>query len=132
MPDIAVISSVLSSVKTATDIAKLIKESGNRLEQAEFKLQLAELISALADAKIQMAEIQELVIEKDKKIKALEEEIQLKGNIEWDGTMYWLVEDGQRKDGPFCQRCYDVDKTLVRLQDWGDGVKVCMACEKNY
>ncbi len=46
--DIAAIGSLLSSLKTATDIAKFIKDSDVSLEKAETKLKLAELVSALA------------------------------------------------------------------------------------
>ena len=48
----AAISSVLSSIKAATDIAKLVRESGLTLEKAEVKLKLAELVEKLADAKL--------------------------------------------------------------------------------
>ncbi|XQF94157.1 hypothetical protein ACOBV9_23035 (plasmid) [Pseudoalteromonas espejiana] len=48
MPDIASIGAALASIKATTDIAKLIKESGTSLEQAEVKLQIWNLISSLA------------------------------------------------------------------------------------
>jgi hypothetical protein len=53
MVDIAILGSALGSIKTATDIAKLIKNSGTSLEKAEVKLQVAELISSLADIKME-------------------------------------------------------------------------------
>jgi len=132
MPDIAVIASVLTSLKTASDIAKLVKDSGSTLAQAEFKLKLADLVGALADAKMQIAEIQDFVLEKDQTIRKLENQIALKGAVEWDGKVYWVVEDGRPKDGPYCQRCYDVNGSLVRLQEWGGGVRACLACDKTY
>ena len=49
------------------------------------------------------------------RIKALEDELKLKQQLNFDKSKYWL-DDGQTKDGPFCQRCYDVEKKLVRLQ----------------
>ena len=39
MPDLATISAVFNSIKTATEIAKLIKDGSSSLEQAEVKLQ---------------------------------------------------------------------------------------------
>ena len=65
MTEISTISAILGSVKTATEIAKLIKDSYFSLEKAEMKLKLAELISALADAKIEISEIQELILQKE-------------------------------------------------------------------
>ncbi|MBW2022333.1 MAG: hypothetical protein JRI51_05615 [Deltaproteobacteria bacterium] len=70
MPDIATISSILTSIKTATEIAKFLKDTNISLERAETKLKLAEMVSALADARLKTAEIQELLIEKDKKMVA--------------------------------------------------------------
>ena len=57
--DIAAIGSLLGSLKTATEITKFIRESDVSLEKAETKLKLAELVSALADAKLEAVEVQQ-------------------------------------------------------------------------
>ena len=57
--DLTAVSTLLGSIKTATEIAKLIKDSDVSLEKAETKLKLAELISALADAKIKVTAVQQ-------------------------------------------------------------------------
>ena len=44
MPDMASVSVVLSSIKTATDIVKFLRETDVSLEKAETKLKLAELV----------------------------------------------------------------------------------------
>ena len=125
------ISAALSSIKTATDIAKLIKESDVSLEKAESKLKLAELISALADAKMQIAEIQQVLIEKDGEIRVATEQLAVKEKLQWEKPYYWLIE-GTRKEGPFCQHCYDKNKELIRLQGNSDGYWECKACKSNY
>ncbi len=76
--EITSITAFIGSIKTATEIAKTIKDAGTTLEQAEAKFKMAELISLLADAKIQAAEIQEVILEKDKRIKELEELFKIK------------------------------------------------------
>ncbi len=58
MTDFTAIASILGSVKTATEIAKLLKNTDLSFEQAEMKLKLADIISALADARIEISEIQ--------------------------------------------------------------------------
>ena len=68
--DIAALSALLGSLKTATDIARFIKDSDLSLEKAETKLKLAELISALADAKIEAAKIQQLLLERAANIRS--------------------------------------------------------------
>ena len=54
---ISAITATLTSLKTATDIAKLIRESDVSLEKAELKLKLAQLTDGLADARIQLSDI---------------------------------------------------------------------------
>ena len=129
--DISSFSAALSSLTSAADIAKLIRDSGLTLEKAEIKLKLADLISTLADAKIQLAEIRETLIEKDGLIQELRAQVKTKGEVAWDPPYYWLqLESG--RDGPFCQKCYDTDKTLIRLQGNGSGYWQCKACKSDY
>jgi len=93
--DMTSVSAVLGSIKTAADIAKLIKESDVSLEKAESKLKLAELISALADAKIQIADVQQLLMEKDAELKAATERLEVKEILQWESPYYWLTIRGQ-------------------------------------
>ena len=81
MADLASISAMLSSIKAATDIAKAIRDSSITLEQVEYKLQLAELLDKLVDTKIQIASIQEIIREKDDRIRKLEKETEMRGKM---------------------------------------------------
>ncbi|ENH2499241.1 hypothetical protein CGJ60_24565 [Vibrio parahaemolyticus] len=72
MTDIATISTALTSLKTAVELAKAVRTSTSALEQAEINLQLADLISALADARIEVSEIQGLLLEKEQLISQLQ------------------------------------------------------------
>ena len=131
MPDMASISVVLSSIKTAADIAKLLRETDVSLEKAETKLKLAELVGALADAKLELAEVQNLLLDKDKKIMTLEQTLHTRTNVLWESPWYWCV-DGGKKDGPFCQQCYDKEFKLIRLQDYRNGYWGCLSCKNSY
>ncbi len=131
MADLTAFTSLLSSVKTATEIAKLLKDSDLSLEKAEMKLKLADMISALADAKIELSKVQEDIFEKDKKIKELEQASEVKKNIHYDGTFYWLKDD-DKKDGPFCSQCYDNQRKLIRLQDHRNGLWTCPTCNNHF
>ena len=53
MADLATIGAALSSLKTATEIVKFIRESDVNLEKAELKLKLADLLGSLADTKME-------------------------------------------------------------------------------
>lgn len=129
--DLTSISTVLSSLKTATEIAKLIKDSDVSLEKAESKLKLAELISALADAKIEVTEVQQVLLEKDAEVRELKAQLEVKTKLKWEKPYYWLIDDSQR-DGPYCQHCYDKSRELIRLQGNGGGYWECKACKNSY
>jgi len=129
--DISAISAVLGSIKTATDIAKLIKDSGISLKDAETKLKLAELISALADAKIEIAEVEQTLIDKDSELRKLRDQLEIKGKTLWDPPYYWVI-DNDKKEGPYCQQCYDKNRDLIRLQNISRGVWQCLTCEHTY
>ncbi len=130
------VSAALSSVQAATEIARLIKSGSNSLEKAEVKLQIADLISNLADVKLEIADLQSILIKKDKYIADLEDSLKTKSNVLWDKPYYWILE-GDVKDGPYCQRCYDENNRLIRLQGGERGAWACEVCkgwykDKNY
>ncbi len=103
MPDIATITAFIGSIKTATDIAKAIKDADLSLEKAESKLKLAELIEALAEAKIQAADIQEVIQEKDREITRLKKSFEFNSILERNGNAYYKKEKlGLLIDEPFC------------------------------
>ena len=131
MPDITSISAILSSIKAASDIAKLLKDADLSLEKAELRLKLADLISALADARIEMAAVQETLNSKDQQIRELQEAFRIKSQLQYEQPYYWLVENGQRT-GPYCQNCYDKDQKLIRLQGYDNGYWDCKACGHNF
>lgn len=129
--EIAAITSLLGSLKTATDIAKFIRESDLSLEKAEAKLKLAELVSAIADAKIEASEIQQALQERDEEIRSLKNELKVQANLQWEPPYYWLQE-GESKDGPYCQHCYDTGRKLIRLYGGQSGYWECKACKSGY
>lgn len=135
MPDMAVISAILGSVKAATDIAKLIKDSDLSLEKAEFKLRLADLIGTLADARIQITEIQELLVIKDAHIQELEDAFQNKDTFLRVRDAYYRVNDSGSPAGqPHCMNCWQVKHKAYELHyEAGNRfAKVCPVCKTKY
>lgn len=128
MVEISTISAALGSIKTAAEIARLIKDTGASLEQAEIKLRIADLISSLADAKIELAEIQVYLQEKDTIIDELKKQLKLQKSVVWEKP-YYFVMDGEQKDGPFCHSIADKDQKLIRLQGGDTKAWVCQTCK---
>lgn len=82
------------------DAAKVLKEA-DKIEQYK-----------------QILEAQEKMLDMQTKIKQLEEEVSelrktkiTNEELEYRDKSYWLDEDG-----PFCSRCWDADRKLVRLR----------------
>lgn len=135
MPDIATIAAALNSLKTATDIAKFLRESDLSLERAELKLKLADLVGALADAKIELIEVQEALSEKDKKIAELEEAFQSKDALVRRYDAYYQIDEGGNPIGlAYCLRCWENDhKKRQLVHDAKDRFTcVCTACGHRY
>jgi len=131
--EISSITAALSGIKNAIDIAKLIGNSGVTLEAAEVRLKLADLIETLADAKIEIANVKEIVAAKEEKIKVLEEQLSMQEKVVWEEPYYFLQSDEEEKEGPYCQKCYDSEKKLIRLQSPNrNGYWQCHACKSGY
>ena len=133
MPDLISIGTVISSVKTATDIAKLIKDSDLSLSAAENKLKIADLISALADVRLELVDVQSILSEKDAEIKQLKKIISDKKALSFDGKVYWIEGD----DVPFCPVCFEKDDKSYHLTyfkggDYSSERYLCKICENHY
>ena len=135
MPDIATIGAALSSIKTATEIAKFLRESDLSLEKAELKLKLAELLVSLADAKVELVEVQEELVQKDKKIAELTNAFEAKDDLVRRGDAYYVRDErGEAIGKPFCLRCWESDhkqRQLVRSPK-DHRTLVCTSCGHQY
>lgn len=128
MSDIALVASTLSSLKAAMDIAGVIKQSGTTLEKADFKFKTAELISALADIKIQLAEVQQSILDRDQTIRELNAKLELRGKVTFKPPFCLLEGDSH----PHCAQCYENDDKLIHLQGDGNGYWECRTCKSNF
>lgn len=135
MPDMATIAAVFTSLKTATDIAKFLRESDVSLERAELKLKLAELVGSLADAKIQLVELQDVLAAKDKRIAELAEAFESKDTLIRHLDAYYVVDAAGNPGGiPYCLRCWESDQKRRQLvHDAKDHrSRICTACGRTY
>jgi hypothetical protein len=127
MTDIATISAFITSIKAATDMAKAIKETEFSLEKAETKLKMAELIEALADAKMHAAEIRDVIHEKDRIIVELEQTLNTRKQMSYKPPFYYMEGDAI----PFCPKCWEVNRQGCHLLDHGHYYD-CLNCIFSY
>ena len=110
----------------AKDVSSVLKKAGEVETQKKF-LELEE----------DRIELRRENLELKEQVKALEEKLQTKQNASYLEGAYWVLRDNGSKDGPFCQRCFEVDHRLVHLQDMRrESVNMdrwdCIACVSEY
>ena len=119
----------MSLIDSTKDLYELVK-SGATPELQQKLMELRE--EALA--------LQEEIFSLRMRIQELEQKASRRDEIFFEGEAYWRKHTNGNgvggKDGPFCQKCYDVQGKLVRLQsatqmvacrDW-----LCVACKTGY
>ena len=127
-------ATVLGTIKNAIEVANFLRNSADTLQKVEMNQRFAEVIKALGDAQQEIGNIQQQLRGKDKWIRELEEQVDVKGKLIYESPYYWLIED-DKKDGPYCQVCYDDKKKLIRLQEGikdNQGLWDCNVCNKNF
>ncbi|MBH3338624.1 hypothetical protein I5L51_05810 [Pseudomonas mendocina] len=135
MPDLTLIATALNGIKTATDIARLLKDSDFSLEKAELKLKLADLVGALADVKMELAEIQDTIIQKDKKIEELENAFQSKGSLVRHSDAYYEADEtGSPQGSAYCLKCWEIEhkKRPLIKKAANRHIHLCPACAHEY
>lgn len=118
----------VSSLKAAWELAKGLKQATDAIDDANLKMQMAELISALANAKIEAAESAD-------KLAELERVIATRSAMKFNGSIYYSEGDNGESDGPFCPTCFDSTDKAIRLKhnkgamlgDW-----YCNVCKSQF
>ena len=124
MPDIAMIGAALTSLKTATEIVKALRDVDVSLEKAEIKLKVIDLADALVEARTKVVEVQEVIQEKDKRIAELEHALELKAKLTRVEEAYYVInESGTPEGAPYCSHCWEIHHVGVHLHhnvkdDW--------------
>ena len=95
----------MSIIDTAKDIYDLAMK-GATLELREQLLKMREEAFVLQEENIKLKT----------RVSELEVALSLRENLSFDGSVYWLTLQNGQNDGPYCQRCYDADGKLIRLQ----------------
>jgi regulator of replication initiation timing len=96
------------------DGAKALREA-DKLEEYKQLLELGEKLLELQGENARL---------KQENTK-LKERLEIKEKLNYEYQAYWL--DG---DGPYCSKCYDKDKNLIRMIDFGGGVtRICPECK---
>ena len=116
MEPLTAISTALASLKTATEIAQLLRSADKGFIEAEYKLKLADMMSSLADTRIAISELKELLISKDEEITNLNITIKSleinRSELTHKNGLYYMEGD----ESPFCPQCIESSGRRFHLQ----------------
>lgn len=114
-----VIDKIIEGAKKAKDVAQ-------RIRNAELQSTIADLMLNLADLKTEMADLRAENLTLRNKVQALEKQVDIRSKIVMKNDLYYLSESiPGYADGPFCTRCYDCSRQLVKMMGpgWQPGRK---------
>lgn len=109
--------SIFDILKSA---AKVLKDA-NKIEQYE----------QILDVQEQLLDMQKKISDLEVEIKELKEKLRIKENLIYENNAYWINVEG-KKDGPFCPRCWDKDKALIRVPTYPTAIESqCPECKNH-
>jgi hypothetical protein len=94
----------LSAVDHAITLVKRLRDISKNVAEAEFKNVLADLLSELADAKVEIAALKGQVAEQTDEIRALKTAAP-EGKVK--PTVKWGCYQFEGDEGLYCTACYD-------------------------
>ena len=116
MPDIAAITAAIGGLKTATEVARFLRDTVQAFKTADLKLRVAELVDGLATAKFSLSEIQDTLAAKDAEIRRLTEALKLKDEVtRYQDAYYRKDPDGKALGDPYCSFCFETKSLLVHI-----------------
>lgn len=123
----------LSAVSKGLEIVKALKDIEGRANDATFKLQIAELHGALADAKIALADAREELAVRDREIARLKEVQSGKMPVvRYRGFNFGIDEDGDSIGRPYCPSCENKDGAQIQITRLDSKANLCPRCENFY
>jgi len=130
-----VIAAAISCINLTIDGVRKLSKASGAIERAELKLQLAEMMDALADAKLEMTQAMEDRAFFQQQIAELEKSLRIKETIKRAGDAYYgLDEQGEPKGAPYCSLCWERNHSLIHLTSAArtEQHSSCPACKSQY
>ena len=118
----------------------LTTQLANSVEDRKVANELLSILRLILDVQVEQQNIHQKNIDLREENYALRKKldklnaslIEDMGTVTYRKPSYYVSKDGA-ESGPYCQRCYDSDKKLIRLQqDDGNDQWDCLVCDKTY
>ena len=128
------IPGALSGVSTALTIVKQLNDIDKKVDEAGFKLRIAEATAALAEAKLGLIDAQEEIKSKDREIAELKAGFKRKEEtVERKGFRYRADKEGNPIGHAFCPVCMEAGSFIPmnEAHEAGRPTK-CPKCKGNF
>lgn len=110
--------------ETFKDIYELAKKAGT-----------IDLQQRVIELREQTFELREENLSLKEKVREVESKIELEKEVQFSDGVYWQLKSDGSKDGPFCQRCFDEGRKLIRVHPCyynNTPIWHCYACKSEY
>lgn len=111
--------------------AKALKDNLEAVYELAKRCANIELQEQIMSLREQVLEVENENHQLRLKNKELEEGLKLKGQLNFEGRIYWMCKEDGSKDGPFCQVCMDKIGKFIRLQSYPYKWS-CLVCKNIY
>lgn len=99
-----------------TDTLKTVWEIARQYDNAELNQEILELQGEVGDLQQATHDLEARNRELERRVEELREKLSFKRSLRAVGDVYISDGDGEW-DGPFCTRCWDVNRHRVRFRD---------------
>jgi hypothetical protein len=117
---------VITTISNALTIAQRLREIAKNVAQAEFTNLLADLAIELANAKLQVGALKEILADKEEEIRVLRAK---QGEGERPTGTKWGCYQFEGDEALYCTACWDVRRTKVRAARTPGGLRHCPVCK---
>ena len=100
-------------------IGKILKDAG-KIEQ----------YSQILDAREKLLEMQNRMGQLESENSTLKEQLKITENLIYKNNAYWIIKNNE-EDGPFCSRCWDKNKDLIRMTRTNESYSMCPECKNS-
>ena len=132
------IAGAIAAVTASIGLVKEIKEIDSSVDKANLRLKIADLTSALADAKLGLVEIRDELAQKDSRIASLQALLTTRDTTTaiHNNKRYFTNSAGEPAGAPICPICERSGYLLAMVQDRSRGTSgtfyTCPKCKANY
>lgn len=135
MNEISILASVLSGIKNATDLVKLLNSSDNNLKELERRELNIDLSEELANIKLAFSELSDEINSKNNEIEALKKSHRLSAKLSrFKNAYYEINHNGELVGDSYCESCLELLFTAVHLVPRFDktGFSLCPNCNTRF